>query len=189
LTGGNTAFYTNQGNGYAAKYSRTPGTNDLSVDPRFGDYQRSVELFDTEYLGHTATVWSAGATYTPGVSIVQSSDPTVKWNLPVNYRYREAIYGCSGANPQPGLVSTPTWRNCWEFASLYDLRQGIGAGTVYTDGAIGCASGCTPNQALMGWIRRGYTPQNPLLRKAAHDGIDTGAVQMDKIVVFPSVSF
>ena len=142
----------------------------------FIDYQRAVELWDTKYLGHSATAWSGGASYSIG-NIVSSSDPTVYWSLTVNYRYINAA-GCSSSNPQPGLVATPTWRNCWEWASLYDLRQAIAAGTTYTDASISCVA-CSPTKALINWIRRGYTPTNNALRGAAHDGTDIGAVQMD----------
>jgi hypothetical protein len=63
----------------------------------------------------------------------------------------------------------------WEPASLYDLRTAIVAGSVYTDGAIGCA-GCTAIQALVKWVQKGFTPQNPALWCAGHDGEAIGAV-------------
>jgi hypothetical protein len=70
-----------------------------------------------------------------------------------------------------------TWRNHWEFASLYWLREAVAAGTTYTDGAFGCV-GCNPVQALVGWVKAGYVVQNPKFWSAGHDGKDIGAVHV-----------
>jgi hypothetical protein len=45
----------------------------------------------------------------------------------------------------------------------------------YTEGAIGCA-GCTAIQALVKWVQKGFTPQNPALWCSGHDGEAIGAV-------------
>lgn len=162
--------FVNQGRGYAASFSSTPGVHDTDVDPMFFDYQRAIELWDSKYLGHTATAWSSGGSYSVG-DMVSHSRSEVYWSLPVNYRYIG-----SGSNPEPGLLGqTPDWRTCWEWASLYRLRNAIGAGTTYTDASIG-ASGDIPTLALIKWIRTGYRPTNPLLKTAAHDGTTIGAM-------------
>ena len=163
--------YTNQGKGYVAKFSRPPGAHDVDVDPMFVDYRRTVELFDSRYLGNKADTWSAAGSYRLG-AMVQWSSPEVYWNLPVNYRY---VNGgtCGHSNPEPGKGAK--WRECWEWASLYRLREAVAAGRRFDDAAIG-VHGDDVIATLIAWIRAGYAPTNPRLAKAAHDGGDIGAV-------------
>jgi hypothetical protein len=169
--------YTNQGKGYVAKFSRAPGAHDVDADPKFVDYQRSVELFDSAYLGNKATPWTAQRTYKLG-EFAQWSRPDVYWNLPVNYRYVNAP-GCGGTNPEPG--KGPKWRECWEWASLYRLREAIASGRKFDDQTIG-VHGEDVIMTLIAWIRAGYSPTNSQLAGAAHDGSDIGAVP----VTFPA---
>ncbi|MDQ1470873.1 MAG: hypothetical protein QOJ99_2353 [Bryobacterales bacterium] len=155
--------YTNQGKGYAAKFSSPPGVHDVDGDPKFFDWQRSVELFDSKYLGNKPPIWAAAAAaaYKEG-DFVQSSDPSVYWSLPVNYRY---VNGgpCNKTNPKPG--KGPNWRSCWEWASLYRLRQAV---ALHQEDMLA---------TMMQWVRAGYVPSNPALLDAGHDGFDIGAVQ------------
>jgi hypothetical protein len=164
------AQYVNQGKGYVAAFSSAPGKHDLDVNPMFVDWQRSVELFDSKYLGNTPAVWSAGATYNTG-DFVRNSRADVYWGLPVNYRYINAG-ACAGTNPEPGTGSH--WRDCWEWASLFRLREGIRNQQLLDDQVIGL-HGEDIVTALIKWIRAGYAPTNPLLLGAAHDGFDIGA--------------
>jgi hypothetical protein len=164
--------YTNQGKGYAAKFSAPPGVHDVDADPKFLDWQRSVELFDSKYLGNKPRAWATGTAYKAG-DFVQSSDPGVYWALPVNYRYVNEG-ACRNTNPKPG--SGPNWRSCWEWASLYRLRQGVVSGQAFTDPAIG-AQREDIVATMIKWIRAGYVPGNAALLDAAHDGYDIGAVQ------------
>ena len=165
-----TSLNTNQGKGYTEAWSVTPGAHDVDTNPMFFDYQRSVELWDSKYLGNTATAWSGGVSYSVG-DMVSHSRSDVYWSNTVNYRYIG-----SGANPEPGLIGqTPDWRTCWEWASLFRLRTAIAAGTTYTDASIG-ATGDVPTLALIKWIRTGYRPTNASLKTAAHDGTTIGAM-------------
>jgi hypothetical protein len=187
---------TNQGNGYRGKFSSTPGAHDLHLDPRWADYQRNVALFDSRYLGNTAPAWTSGTTYNAG-DIVSSAVPGTWWGLAVNYR-QVVGSGCTSKTVQPGTMTSDQnpspWRasdggtGCWELASLYRLRQATGAQTRIYDGAIQCGYGCTYIEALLHWVWRGFTPQEPRLRKGGHDGKDIGAVAMDPIhVIVPAV--
>jgi hypothetical protein len=71
-TSTNTFRYLNQGNGYAGNWTSTPGTHDVSgQDPKFVDWTRSLETFDSEYWRpyfgiSQPSAWSSGATYTRG---------------------------------------------------------------------------------------------------------------------------
>jgi hypothetical protein len=163
--------YTNQGKGYAAKFSATPGQHDVDVDPMFLDWQRSVELFDSKYLGNNPATWNSGSTYAIG-DFVQNSRADVYWNLPVNYRYVNAG-ACAGTNPEPGAGSH--WRDCWEWASLFRIREGIRTQQLIDDQIIG-AHGEDIITTLNKWIRAGYAPTNTALLGAAHDSFDIGAV-------------
>jgi hypothetical protein len=163
--------YTNQGKGYVAKFSAAPGQHDVDVDPMFVDWQRSVELFDSKYLGYRPATWNAGSTYSIG-DFVQNSRADVYWSLPVNYRYVNAG-ACAGTNPEPGAGSH--WRDCWEWASLYRIREGIRTQQLIDDQIIG-AHGEDIITTLNKWIRAGYAPTNTALLGAAHDSFDIGAV-------------
>ncbi len=163
--------YKNQGKGYAASFSSPPGVHDVDVDPQFLDPYRTLELFDSKYLGNHPAEWDSSATYSIGQFVSWAQSP-VYWAFPVNYRYINSG-SCSGANPQPG--SGTNWRACWEWASLYDIRQAVAAQTRYDDQIIG-AHGVDVITALMQWIRAGYSPTNTALAGSAHDGTDIGAV-------------
>jgi hypothetical protein len=163
---------SNQANGYAAKWSATPGGSDIVAAPYFADATRNVETFDTAYLGNSAGAqWLTGTAYTVG-QVVSDPKSTVYNNATVNYRCIAAH--TSGASTEPNVGAS--WRTDWEFASLNDIRTATAAGTTYADWAIGCASACTAIQALEGWVKRGFTPQNPALWCAGADGEAVGAV-------------
>ena len=174
----------NQGNSYLAKWSATPGTHDVDVlhptvlSPYLADPTRNLAGWDTAYLGHAlGAQWTSGLGTVAYGAIVSDANASY-WGVyktGVNYRC-VLLAGCNTAtaNTEP-LVGT-NWRTQWEFVSLYDIRSAIGSGKVYTDGAVGCASGCSAVQALVGWVQKGYTPQNPALWCAGHDGETVGAV-------------
>lgn len=163
---------TNQGRGYAGKWSATPGAHDVTANPYFADYLRNTPLWDTKYLGHTAAqgAWVTSHGYSVG-DVVGDSHAGYYNNQTVNFRC--TVAHTSGSTTEPNVGAS--WHTDWEFASNYDLRMATAAGTTYTDGAIGCA-GCTAIQALMKWVRRGHVPQNPALWCAGHDGETIGAV-------------
>ena len=181
-----------------------PGSHDLSVNPNFVDPTRNTATFDSAYLGNTAAAWSSTATYTVGQT-VSSADPTIysgaglgfpSTGAVINYRYTNGTYqstACNGANPKPGLLANNS-RACWEWATLYDLRQAIGswnpsltptcpgngvrlAGNqcLYDDQTIG-AHGVDLITVLIQWLRAGYSPTNSALSLAGADGQDIGAV-------------
>jgi hypothetical protein len=164
--------FSNGGKGYADSFSGTPGVHDLSVNPMFVDPTRNTATFDSAYLGNTPGPWSGDATYKVG-DIVSSADPTVYKGAAINYRYVNGSV-CSNANPKPGLY-TAVARACWEWASLYRIRQAVAAQTLYDDQSIG-AHGVDIITVLIQWIRSGFSPANPLLSLAGHDGQDIGAV-------------
>jgi hypothetical protein len=166
------AVCANQGNGYIGDWTSTPGAHDVTAEPYFADpFLRNVAMWDTRYLGHaTGTTWQTSTSYTVG-QIISDSHTGYWQGQPINFRCIAAH--TSGATTEPNVGAS--WRSDWEFASLADLRSAIPAGTTYTDGAIGCA-GCTAIQALVKWVRRGFTPQNPVLWCAGHDGETIGAV-------------
>jgi hypothetical protein len=163
---------TNQGNGYAAKWTATPGTHDFSALPYFADTTRNVATFDTAYLHNAAGAqWVTGTGYTVG-QIVSDPKAGVYANATVNYIC--TVAHTSGSTTEPNVGAS--WRSDWQFASLTDIAAATGAGTVITDGAIGCAAGCSMIQTLEGWVKRGFTPQNPALWCSGHDGEAVGAV-------------
>ncbi len=164
--------FTHAAQGYADNFSSAPGVHDLSVDPHFVDPARNTATFDSVYLGNKASLWSGDATYKSG-DMVSSADSTVYRNAVINYRYVNG-HGCSGANPKPGLYSADS-RACWEWASLYRIRQAVAAQLLYDDQTTG-AHGVDIITLLIQWIRTGFNPTNPSLAIAGHDGQDTGAV-------------
>ncbi len=168
--------FTNGGNGYADNFSSTPGQNDLSVDPMFTDSTRNMATFDSAYLGNAQPAWDSGTSYNPG-DMVSSTDAAL-WNgAVVNYRYTNGSYAgtsCGSANPKPGLF-TATARACWEWATLFRVREAVASQTLFDDQTIG-AHGVDLINVLILWIRAGFSPRNPLLALAGHDGSDLGAV-------------
>jgi hypothetical protein len=245
--------FTGGASGYADNFSGgTPGTHDLAVDPMFADTTRNLATFDSAYLDNAAPVWNAGATYNVG-DVVSSSDPSVYSSVAlafpaggavINYRYTNGA-GCSGSNPQPGLLGghlavsngstaatyvsgqpfLSTWAaggqvsiydgstgnydtytlasatgtsltftspyaqpsqssaayvylptgQCWEWASLYDIRQAVAGQSLYEDNSIG-VYGNDIITTLVQWIRAGFSPGNSALAQAGSDGQDIGAV-------------
>jgi hypothetical protein len=173
---------SNQGNGYAANWSTTPGSHDVDAlyptvtNPYLADTTRNLASWDTAYLGQPlGTQWSSSLGAIAYGGIVSESHSGYYGGAAHNFR---CLYptGCvtSAANSEPMVGSS--WTTYWEWASLYDLRKAVAAGSTYTDGAIGCASGCSAVQALVGWVQKGYTPQAPALWCAGHDGETVGAV-------------
>ncbi len=171
-------------NGYHAAFSATPGSHDLNVtNPLFADRSRTTVMFDQKYLAKSVgTTWVTSHSYSVG-DIASYTDAAYWSGQTVNFRCIQAHTSGSGNKP-----TATGWLAYWEPATLYWIRQAIGAGTTYTDGAIKCAA-CKPVQALVNWVRRGYTPQHPRLRKAGYNAADIGAVPMDQIIIHitPSV--
>jgi hypothetical protein len=168
--------YTNSGNGYADNFTSLPGLHDLSVNPNFYDPTRNTATFDSAYLGYHPAAWSSNSTYNVG-DMVASSDSTVYAGATVNYRYINGTsnsVACGSANPKPGLFTNAS-RACWEWATLYHLRQAVSAQTLYDDPVIG-AHGVDIITTLIQWIRTGFSPTNPVLALAGADGQDIGAV-------------
>jgi hypothetical protein len=187
--------YQNQANQYCAKFSTGPdtggttvGAHDLSQNARFVDSNRNLMLFDYYYLGHRSyPAWSSShGTYNVGDTVVNP----ISWfygGLYVNYRCILA-HSSSDTTTEPGSarfyfhlggwVPSSTrgenWRTYWEPTSLYQLRQGVAAQTTIADGAIGCVA-CSIIDALHNWVFVGYTPTNPALWCAGHDGETIGA--------------
>ena len=167
----------NQGNSYIGNWTTTPGAHDVDVlhptvtHPYLADTSRNVAMWDTAYLLNAAgTAWLTGTAYTVG-QIVGDSHAGYYGGASINFRCIAAH--TSGSTTEPNVGAS--WRTDWEFASLADLRTAVAAGTTYTDGAIGCA-GCTAIQALVKWVQKGFTPQNPALWCSGHDGEAIGAV-------------
>jgi len=173
----------NQGHSYIGKWSATPGAHDVDVvhpnatHPSFADASRNVPSWDTAYLKKAVgAAWASGANYTAG-QIVSDSHAGYYGGAAINFRC--IANHTSDATTEPNVGAN--WRNDWEFASLYDLRTATAGGVNYVDGAIGCAAGCTAIQALEGWVKRGYVPQNPALWCAGHDGEAVGAAPFCQI--------
>lgn len=102
-----------------------------------------------------------------------------------------AADGTYGVGNDPNLT-IEVWQAFWEFSSVYRLRAAVLAGTTYTDGATGCNS-CSAIEALIAWIRRSNTPQNPALRGVAYPGdpssiTNVGAAQMDTPLAFAPIT-
>jgi hypothetical protein len=174
---------TNQGRGYAGKWSVTPGAHDIldGQNPQFVDWTRSIALWDTNYLGNASGYpsWSSNGSY-PAGDFVKNRNAG-QWNGQwVGFRCINSA-GCNGSagNSEPNVGTN--WRTYWEFSSLYRIRAAIQGGIRYYDGALGCTvatGGCYPAEALVRWVELGFRPQNPLYRGAGHDGTDIGAVPM-----------
>jgi hypothetical protein len=177
----------NQGRSYVDKWSVVPGAHDLDVvygtaytNPRFADPLRNVSLWYTKYLGLIpASQWQTATVYVPG-NIVWDSNASVWSGQKIAYRCTAAHTSDAATRPNAGN----NWRADWEPASLYAIQQAIIAGTMYTDGAIGCAN-CHPVEALVRWVKQGYVPQNPLYWGAGHDGQDIGAANLPMVRHLP----
>jgi hypothetical protein len=186
--------YQNQANQYCAKFSTGPntggltvGAHDLSQNANLVDMNRNLMLFDYYYLGHQSyPAWQASHLYSVGDTVVNP----ISWfygGLYVNYRCIVAHTSDTTTEPGsarfyfhlggwiPSSTRGSNWRTYWEPASLYQLRQGVAAQTSITDGAIGCVA-CGIIDTLRAWVFTGYTPSNPALWCAGHDGETIGAV-------------
>lgn len=169
---------TNQANGYVGFWSVVPGTADIHANPDFVDTTRNFATFDYEYLEPKglapgpATSWSAGATYTAG-EIISDSSNTYFNGSTITYR---CILSTAGATNsiRPGVGSTNT-TNYWEMASAYDLRMAVAASKTITDSTLGITNN-TYIQALLAWVKAGYAPTNSAYHNTATDGTDIGAV-------------
>ena len=179
ITNTNTSKYLNQGRGYVANYTATPGANDVDgANPNFVDYKRNAEKFDGDYYRPymglpTATLWFSTNTYTIG-TVVRHSSSTYYWGDSINFRYVNKS-GCSGANPEPGIPGLSSWSNCWEFATYQTIKDAIANGLTFTDATIGAAS-ADVNETLVRWVQYGYRPQGVAFSTAAHDGGTIGAM-------------
>lgn len=167
---------TNQGRGYGAKFSATPGAHDADIakgtfNPYLASMNNRVATWDTIYLKNAvATAWATSTAYAVG-ALVSVATPGTYGGMPINYRCTTAH--TSGATTQPDVGVN--WRNDWEYASLADLRTAVLAGTVYIDGSLPeCQTACSPVKTLVSWVRRGWTPQNGLLYNYTFPGDTSG---------------
>jgi hypothetical protein len=171
-------FATSPNKGYEGAWSAvTPGAFDLDEqDPDFLDRTRKVENWDRKYLGPAALItegqaspgeWTAGP-YAAG-DLASHAHASLYGGETLNFRCK--IASCT---VEPGVPGT-AWRNEWEFAALYHLRNLVAAQTQVTDETIGC-DGCYAVAAMHKWVRAGFATRNPALRGSAHDGGDVGAV-------------
>jgi hypothetical protein len=170
----------NSANSYFGNWSSATAQGPHDVDvlqptvahPYFADTSRNVATFDTAYLHKAAGAqWVTSTGYTVGQIV---SDPKAGVYNGATVNYICTVAHTSGSTTEPNVGAS--WRSDWQFGSLTDIAQATGAGTLITDGAIGCAVGCTMIQALEGWVKRGFTPQNPALWCSGHDGEAVGAV-------------
>ena len=170
----------NSANSYFGNWSSATAQGPHDVDvlqptvahPYFADTTRNVATFDTAYLHKAAGAqWVTSTGYTVGQIV---SDPKAGVYNGATVNYICTVAHTSGSTTEPNVGAS--WRNDWQFASLTDIANATPAGTIITDGATGCAAGCTMIQALEGWVKRGFTPQNPALWCSGHDGEAVGAV-------------
>ena len=171
----------NQGLGYIGKWPATPGTHDVSASPYLADSTRNVASWDTAYLRNAlGPAWVTSTSYTVG-QIVSDANAGYFGAYKSGVNFRCIANHTSGASTEPNVGAS--WRTDWEWASLNDIRQAMTNGVTYADGALpGCttATPCTPIQALVSWVKRGFTPQNPVLWMAGHD-LNTGGVNHTSI--------
>lgn len=159
------------------------GSDERTQGPKFVDPTRNLATFDTAYLHNTATAWADAHSYAVG-DIVSASTSTFYGGATINFRCVAAhtSNAANAVNGKPGSSTTNVasgypsgYRQNWEFASAYRIRQAIVAGTTVTDAALGL-SGATMVEALSAWVRAGFAPQNVALHNTAQDGTDIGAV-------------
>jgi hypothetical protein len=178
--------YTQTGCPDASKYAQPPGAHDGTGDPAFADTTRRLALFDQKYLGYPANNpdWSAGRAYNVG-DLVSHAVKGILGGVVVNYRCYRAH--TAAALTEPGQTISATcgatcaWPTVWEYAGVQLIKNSILAGETFTDGAIGLQNG-SMIAALIKWVMRGYTPQNPAVCAAGHDGTAPGAMPCDPIV-------
>ena len=179
-TNSNSAFL-NEGKGYWASWTATPGAHDLAAAPSFKDATRSVQTFASAYLSNTAPAWVTGHAYAVGDIAAHTFTGSFNGS---NVLYRCIQAHTSGATNTPGdnnttfcvgsTVSACTnYVNYWEDASLYYIRQAMAAGSTYS--GYGITNG-TAIDILNAWIKDGFAPQNASLHNAGSDGSDLGAV-------------
>lgn len=188
------AACTNQGLGYAGRWSVTPGAHDQSnVVPMFVDTNRTLVLWDSKYKGLTAAAlggaaWAVGhGTYNKGDIVsntgsIYSSSPGILYICTVGHS--------SGSTTEPGAGAN--WQNDWEWYGVYSMRQDIATQATFTDASLqGCsvATPCGGPLARLGWIRTGYIPQAAIAFKAGDDGATIGAVDSPTMAaIVPVVS-
>lgn len=173
------------GNGYADNFTSIPGVHDVNnANPQFVDRTRNTASFDSAYLGHVYPTWNSGTTYNVG-DFVSASSSTLYGGQSLNYRYVNGNFTgtpCLGTNPTPGDNFSPNYakaHSCWEWASVYDIREAIGSQTTFNDASLGVVNGDIITLILQ-WIRAGFKPQNRAYIGSAHDGTTIGAVQGDR---------
>lgn len=146
------------------------GAHDLVANANFVDPTRNLATFDTAYLGNTATAWSGSSvSYNVG-DIVSTASSGFYNNATINFRCIAAHTSASGnaTNGQPGATGTTSWRSRWELASVYRIRT---SSAVYSAGT----RQATPKD-LWTWVRGGFVPTNAVIKGAAHDSSDIGAM-------------
>lgn len=175
--------FVNQGKGYAAKWTNTPGTpggpgmHDLpmATNPQFVDAGRSIVKFATDYLGVTGPAWQDAAAYAVGDYVTRAVPGWFDGSI---ITYRCIAAHTSSATTAPGNYAPGQWRTYWEFASFYLIRKNVTDATVrVTDPSLGLTN-ATYLEACYAWVRAGFRPQNPLLKNAASEGSDIGAMSV-----------
>lgn len=155
------SWFTNEGRGYAQKWSVTPGANDVDgQDPQFVDTTRNAAVADTRLFGQAvAPAWASGQAYAVG-DVRSHSVSTFYGGAVINYRCVAAH--TSDATTEPGSGSS--WRSNWVYQSWWTIMDGMKNGDL------------TLIDKLYDWVRAGFAPRNKALKGKAHDGGDIGAV-------------
>lgn len=152
------------------------GSNEQTEGPKFRDPFRYFAVFDSSYLGNTAPAWENNTAYAVG-DIVSASHSGFYGGLSVNYRCVTAHTSLADnvASGQPGVVSS--FRNNWELASHYRIREALLADTRITDADLGLTN-ASYIDTLHTWVREGWRPTAIELSGVAHDGGTIGALEL-----------
>src|SRR5580704_17024211 len=163
--------------------------------PALVEPNRSVPLFDTEYLqpagllnvsSYGATPWASGTSYTVG-QYVSDSQTGVFGGKTTYWRCTQAHTASSLNRPVTGIDAANPYRGheaFWEEAYLPWFRAAVTAGTQYTDGAIG-ANNVYVVGLLNAWLRQGMTSMEPRLWNGCLNGKECGAIQLTVIQHIP----
>jgi hypothetical protein len=155
-------------NGVFGKFTATPNTHGLNVNPQMVDDSRSILSASPSMaaLGDaTCTAWVVSHVYNAGDCASVSLAGYFKGNA-INYTV-VAAHTSSAANKPQSVQSAQglNWRLQWEPKSFTDIRTAL----------QGVAT--SPIPAIMGWIRQGYAPKNSVTWNAGSNRTTPGACQ------------